>query len=81
MRTARSETAVVQHDLRRRMLGEGSASFDECLVQHQLSHAAAAVGGDHELRSRVVDARGEARGGESAEHHRMDRAYPGAARE
>ena len=56
------------------MLGELERLVDERLVQHGLPHAAAAIGGEHEHRFRVVDARGEARRREAAEHHGVDRA-------
>ena len=56
------------------MLGELERLVDQRLVEHDLAHAAAAVGGDHQRGPRVVDARREARRGEAAEHHRVDRA-------
>ncbi len=72
------EAAPVDEDLLRRAPGEPDRFVDERFVKNDLPHAAAAVGGDHELRPRVVDPRGEARRRESAEHHRMDRADPRA---
>ena len=60
--------------LLRRMLREPHRLVDQVLVGHRLAAAHAGVGGDHHLRLRVVDARGEARRGEAAEHDRMDRA-------
>jgi len=52
---ALSRPAAVDQHLRRRRFRQRQRLVDERLVQHHLAHAAAAVGGDHELRTRVVD--------------------------
>ncbi len=48
------------------------------LERDGLAAANAFVGGDHARRVAILDSAGEAVGREAAEHHRMDRADPGA---
>ncbi len=54
--------------------GEPDRLVDQMLVRDGLAAAHAGVRGHHQLRLRVVDARREARRGETAEDDRMDRA-------
>ncbi len=68
------EAAVHDHHLARRVRGEPYRLVDEVLVGNRLAAAHSGIRGDHHLRRRVVDPRGEARRGEAAEDHRVDRA-------
>ena len=75
-RHRRVELAVDDDHLAGRMLRQPERFVDEVLVRGGLAAAHAGISGDHDLRPRVVDARGKARRGEAAEHDRMDRTDP-----
>ena len=72
------EAAIDDDDLLRRMRGEANRFIDQMLVGNRLAAAHSAVGGDHDFRLRIVDARGKARGSETAEHNGMNGADPHA---
>jgi hypothetical protein len=72
------EPAVDDDDARRRVLREADRFVDQVLVGHRLAAAHAGIRGDHDLRLRIVDPRGEAGRGKAAENHRVDRPDPHA---
>ena len=59
-------------------VGEANRLVEQRLVGNDFSAAHAGVGADHEPRLAVVDPRGEARRGETAEDDGMDRSEPRA---
>jgi len=60
---------VTKHGFDRDLL---QRRVDIGLERHALAAAQALVGGDDDIRSRILDAAGERLGREAAEHHRMD---------
>ncbi len=60
------------------MVRELDREIEQRLVRHEAARLDAARGGEHELRLRVVDARGKLGRGEAAEHDGMDGAQPRA---
>ena len=67
----RVEAAVDDQHVLRRVLGERAGLVDQVLVRHRLAVAHAGIGGDEQLRLRIVDAHGEVVRREAAEHHRV----------
>ena len=70
--------ALQDHAEFRLVRGEIDGPVEQGLVGEHPPGLEAAGGGDHRLGAGVVDAHGKLVGGESAEHHRVDRPEPGA---
>ena len=70
--------ALQDDDVGRRVRGLGQRRVQHGLVGDHAARLDAARGGDDDDRLRVVDAGRELGRGEPAEHHRVDRAEPGA---
>ena len=71
----RGQTAIHHQHRRRFVLAERYGFVQQGFVGHHLAAARTGIGADDEHRGCVVNARGQGMRGETAEHHRVNRAY------
>ena len=66
------KTAIKQQHFRRFVFGQINGGIEQRFVRNDLAHTHARVGGYDHFRLRIIDARSERGGGETAKHHRVN---------